>query len=181
MTTSGGLFQSADLPLSVGAILSSSEQKISISDRGVFGPLPSGYTSRVTLSNSGVPLHIDIADGRGAGVYRQMIVLPTTSSIVDTTNNSSTGSDIIAITPGPLYTLVSASVSDPSIPGGYYLVDAKNTPFFALARDGNIYPLATGVTAVISDRDGYPNFTISYQGSTIAELLYKFDFFYTLK
>ncbi len=74
-----------------------------------------------------------------------------------------------------------ATVSDPSIPGGYYMADSTQRPLLAIARDGNIYPIASGLTAVFGDRDGYPNLVILSGGKAVAEILYKFDFFYTLK
>lgn len=110
-----------------------------------------------------------------------MIVLPATPSLVDNSLSTATGMDILAVTPASGYTIVSASVSDPSIPGGYYLVDSDQRALFALARDGNVYAIATGVIATFIDKNGYPNLIISSGGKKVAEVLYKFDFFYTLK
>ena len=77
--------------------------------------------------------------------------------------------------------MVRASISDPSIPGGVYIVDAAYTPIVAIARDGNIYPLLSGITATFTQDAGYPQISIKSSTSSIANMLYKFDFFYTLK
>jgi hypothetical protein len=181
LTESGGLFQSTDFSLASGATLSSSGYQVSISDRGIFGPLPSGYSTRVILADAKDPLHIDILDARWVAVYRQMVVLPATPSLVDNSVSTATGMDILAVTPASGYTIVSASVADPSIPGWLYLVDNDQRALFALARDGNVYAIATGVTATFIDKNGYPNLVISAGWKEVAEILYKFDFFYTLK
>jgi hypothetical protein len=80
-----------------------------------------------------------------------MMVLPENPAIIE--GSVGTGTDTLILTPAVGYTLVSASVSDPSIPGGYYLVGADTQAVFAVARDGNIYPTATGITATFVDKN----------------------------
>lgn len=46
-----------------------------------------------------------------------MIVLPEAPAIIDDTSGTSTGTDMLAISPASGYVFVSAGVSDPSIPG----------------------------------------------------------------
>lgn len=66
----------------------------------------------------------------------------------------------LALSPRSGYRAVSARFDDPSIPGGYYIVDTNQKPIVAIARDGNIYSIATDVSAVFSEVSGYPRITL---------------------
>jgi hypothetical protein len=77
--------------------------------------------------------------------------------------------------------MVSAGISDPSIPGGVYIVDSSYVPIVAIARDGNVYPMISNVVATFTQKDGYPQISIDTPTNSVADILYKFDFFYTLK
>jgi hypothetical protein len=77
--------------------------------------------------------------------------------------------------------MIPAPIVDPSIPWGIYIIDDSYSPLVAIARDGNIYQIAPGVTAIMNNKDGYPQITLKKWNNSFADVLYKFDFFYTLK
>ncbi len=72
-------------------------------------------------------------------------------------------------------------MSDPEIPGGGYIVDSNNSPVIAIAPDGNIYTLMTGVSLGYNQKDGYMLIEVKKDGVKVSEVWYTFDFFYTIK
>lgn len=101
-------------------------------------------------------------------------------SVEDVIPESLSG-NTLAIMSSSGYRTISATFEDPNIPGGYYIVDIKQKPIAAIARDGNIYAIATDIVARFSEKDGYPYIILKQGTSDIGSVLYKFDFFYTLK
>lgn len=77
--------------------------------------------------------------------------------------------------------MIMASIQDPSIPAGAYLVDSTNHPILGIGNDGNIYPLIPAITAIYEQKDDFPVIRLQIGTDTIAQIVYRFDFFYTLK
>lgn len=177
LTDTGWVFETGEYFTSSGVELTTSWQSVRISELGIPTSLPSGYSTRVVLASVDNPLSIVILDSVGRQLYRQIITLP--EDAVFTTNSGAT--EGVILNPSSWYSTVSASVNDPSISGGSYVIDSANRPVIAIARDGNIYPIASGVTAVLRQRDWYPQLSLRIWETTFVDVLYKFDFFYTLK
>ncbi len=95
------------------------------------------------------------------------------------TTPSDTGA--LIVTPRSGYTVVQAGMSDPSIPGGLYLVDSNYQGVAAIAQDGNVYLLSSTASLMYGTRDGYISLGVLLSGSPVANIWYKTSFFYTVK
>lgn len=181
-TNVDGLFMSGTFFTGSWVELRLGSQVIPMTEQWVFGVLPSWFSIRVDPANKNSPMRLNILSSSWVA-YTHFMMLSQNLRIIDTTkDNSLTNSTgVLFVTPEDVYRIIPASVSDTSIPWWKYVTDNFFHPLAAIARDGNIYLMNPSMKIVYGNKDGYPEFSLTQSGSTVAKLLYKSDLFYTVK
>jgi hypothetical protein len=181
LTNTDWLFLDWTYFTSSGAIISRMWWKINISENWVFGAIPAWYTIDVTPATSANPLQIQLRDQDNSLIYSQFMIIPQSTQIIDASLYKSDDTDVLVITPESSYTLVKASLDDPSIPGWAYLVDSSYKAVLAIANDGNAYAMSDKISLTYNTRESYVSLWVLLDGVSIANLWYKTSFFYTVK
>lgn len=101
-------------------------------------------------------MQIRFADNAGNPLFFYEILPPPTIQIVSTLPPGTSEDPYLVISlPIPSFSQVSASLSDPSIPGGVYIVGADTKALLAVDRYAQIYVLDSSVTLSPIEKDGY--------------------------
>lgn len=79
------------------------------------------------------------------------------------------------------YKSIRATLRDPNIPGGTYIIDEKGNPLIAIASDGNIYTLDQKISIQPMSQNGPLRMELSDGMKLIGQVIYQTDFYYTLK
>ncbi len=164
-----------------GTVLNLWGSSLNISERWVFQmPLPSGMNISISPANQTNPMSIKLVSSSWV-LYSQSVILPSGAKVLERTWTGINSTGSIQVTTISWYVFTPASLSDPEIPGGGYIVDSNNSPVIAIAPDGNIYTLMTGVSLGYNQKDGYMLIEVKKDGVKVSEVWYTFDFFYTIK
>ncbi len=181
LTQSNWSFETQDLSTRTGITLTASWNKIALSQKGWTQLLPPSYTSRVIFATESSPLSLEILNEKWIPIYRSIFTLPKDAKIVANVWNNDIPPETLAITTYTGYNFVDAAYNDPNIPWGYYVVDTNMVPIALIARDGNIYSAKSTLTSSVTYENDNVVIYLLVAGNTVAKMLYKFDFFYTLK
>jgi hypothetical protein len=154
---------------------------ISINNRGIFG-LPSGYHIDIVAATDIAPMRFLTVNQSGSISHSHSIALPDDTRFIDTSKNSTAITQGVIITPVNLASLVvPATVNDQSIPWGVYVTDMTHRPLIAMAQDGNIYIVDPTVSLRYKEQGEYMMIEVVRSGTVVASIVYRIDFFYTMK
>lgn len=178
ITDTEGYFHNNTLTGSVSIQLSGDVGNLNISPyTGI--PISGGYVTRVIPATASTPLRLDVRDG-GVRLYTVDVVAPTDTRITDT--QTMTWASVIRVnTLASSIQVVSASLTDPSIPWGMYIVGENAAPYVAIDRRWQIYALDTTVAMSASEQNGKLEISIRKEGAEIARIRYDIDLFITGK
>lgn len=142
-------------------------------------PTGNGVILSVLAASATSPMKFQYRNTSSELLFEQFLSLPTSTSIVSSASGQSL--PYVLMRPEQGYRTELATLKDPSIPGGAYLVDERLQPLAALASDGNIYLLSSELSLSATNENGYLSIHIQKNGTVIATVLYKVNFFYTVK
>lgn len=125
------------------------------------------------------PMRLQYRNASGKVLFEQFLVLPSSTSISLSAAEKTIPSIVVTSENG--YRTQLATLKDPNIPGGAYVTDDAYLPLAALANDGNIYILTSGLSLSAMNENGYLAITIQKNGKKVATVLYQVNFFYTVK
>jgi hypothetical protein len=181
-TDGAWLFSLSGLLSSTGVILSTSLGVINISEKT---GLPLWNTNLIATfiptTASGV-MQIGFTDLSNTPLFTYDIIPPIWLRIVSGNSGPIPEADTaLMISPESNYSSINASLSDPSIPGGVYIVGSDTKAVLAVDIHGQIYSIDPRMTFFPEEKDGYLNIRAMSGATPIANLLYHTNFFLTTK
>ncbi len=117
----------------------------------------------------------------GKVVLREFLLPPETLSLSTSGTLSNLTVPSLLLKRTLPYILTRASFDDPNIPSGYYLLDTTKKALLAIDTRGQIYSLDNSLRFAPRFDGRFLQITVKKSDSTILELTYKVDFFYTVK
>lgn len=144
--------------------------------------LPTGSAKldiQVLTATVDSPMKFQYKSTNGKTLFEEFLSLPSSTSISLSASEKTIPSVIVTAESG--YRAELATLKDPNIPGGAYVTDDQKQAIAALANDGNIYLLTSGLSLVATNKNGYLAVEIQKNGKSIATVLYQVNFFYMTK
>ncbi len=117
----------------------------------------------------------------GRLLFESFLTLPPSTAILIEKPVSASENPYILVQTDPSYRVELASLSDPNIPNGAYIIDADHIPLAVIAADGNIAALVPDIILSPIAKEGHLLISMTRSGKHIADLRYQMNFFYTAK
>ena len=126
-------------------------------------------------------MQIRFSDNNGKLQFLYEILPPPDIKIVTVAPANPWNSPFLLVSPTSGSTVITANLSDPSIPWGIYLVGPDARAIIAVDKYAQIYSLHPDIELSVWEKDGYLQIRAVRTWSVVGEFLYHVNFFFTGK
>jgi hypothetical protein len=181
LTDISGAFSGARIDRSTGITLEYLLWSASLSEKTGLPYNAANIGAEFFPATSTGAMQIRFTDNRGDLLFRYEILPPPDIQIVTTLAGDTGDAALLLVSSSSWNTLISASLSDPSIPGWVYMLWTDSKPLIAIDRYGQIYSLDKSLIFTPKEKDGYIQITILRSWVIQWALLYRVNFFISWK